>query len=887
MINAAAGQQVTPAGAAIKLHFACNNNNNNSNNSSSNYSGLKTMEHKMSDNNNNNNNNNINNRWQKIELIRRQLSGEAAAAAPAALSTPAPSIPPQPMGFYKPTLGEESEDHLSKSVTSAPSPTSAPAASGEYRSLPGLGPILWAINSEARFEDAVLSFPVSAYSAANAFQGAFKGITGATVAATKRFSPGGGTAKATPTATSLRWLSMPVPKEKPSLAKAASVTIAAGQPKSPGGAAARSALLNPQPQRTEDQENAFRRIEDVHNYAKLQDCSSDDADDDDDDVDEEEEEEEEQEQELGEDEEEEEEEGEGEGEGIQVQLPVQQVVTRIRREDTEEHVDVDVVTVPPQEQEHKSQQPQQQQDQASAVSIRPEHHARRPMNAFLIFCKRHRAIVKERYKTLENRAITKILGDWWAALDDKEKQCFTDLAQQNKDAFFNANPNFKWYKLPAPPLRTLATRPSNAATGGTVLHSSEDQSQQEAHPTTSSQQLQLQWAGGERGASGVPLALLRRNYFKLADETQMGDLSSLLQVQVQVPEKDYALQQVLSETSQFLSAHMPLAGNNKTGSGGKRSLPDSNSSNSSEEEAAAVAAGLSPSKKAKTSRSCKGKIYQELVNSGQLSAIAKSKSKAPRSPSSANLVMLGGGGNFTDISLDAAPNTPPVSPPERHNDACSPVHLRSVSESSSSGFFDLEEKIKELPALSLDAYLQRKRSTKKKKKFSGSKKQRNSNSTSGVGTAATPAVQAAGRGAASVAATSDQVRIKQQQQAAAAVGSQRRKARKESITRRDVSAIEQEVASILPLTINGCYYFDQSDAPRALSNNNVNGNATSLSSSPSSSSSPPLSSNSSSSSTSLSLSSPAAYDVMTSSTSDLLILAEVAANRTELNSKSN
>lgn len=35
----------------------------------------------------------------------------------------------------------------------------------------------------------------------------------------------------------------------------------------------------------------------------------------------------------------------------------------------------------------------------------PQHHnhARRPMNAFLIFCKRHRAIVKERYKTLENR----------------------------------------------------------------------------------------------------------------------------------------------------------------------------------------------------------------------------------------------------------------------------------------------------------------------------------------------------------------------------------------------------------------------------------------------------------------------------------------------------
>lgn len=33
----------------------------------------------------------------------------------------------------------------------------------------------------------------------------------------------------------------------------------------------------------------------------------------------------------------------------------------------------------------------------------PDHHARRPMNAFLIFCKRHRATVRERYPNLENR----------------------------------------------------------------------------------------------------------------------------------------------------------------------------------------------------------------------------------------------------------------------------------------------------------------------------------------------------------------------------------------------------------------------------------------------------------------------------------------------------
>lgn len=32
---------------------------------------------------------------------------------------------------------------------------------------------------------------------------------------------------------------------------------------------------------------------------------------------------------------------------------------------------------------------------------------------------------------------------------------------QYKDAFLKAHPDFKWYKLPAPPLRLLNTRPNN------------------------------------------------------------------------------------------------------------------------------------------------------------------------------------------------------------------------------------------------------------------------------------------------------------------------------------------------------------------------------------------------------------------------------------------
>ncbi|RWS31120.1 SOX transcription factor-like protein, partial [Leptotrombidium deliense] len=86
---------------------------------------------------------------------------------------------------------------------------------------------------------------------------------------------------------------------------------------------------------------------------------------------------------------------------------------------------------------------------------------KRPMNAFLIFCKRHRSVVKQKYPHLENRSVTKILGEWWAALDADQKHKYTELARQYKEAFMKANPHFKWYKTdikvpvmqpPSPPI---------------------------------------------------------------------------------------------------------------------------------------------------------------------------------------------------------------------------------------------------------------------------------------------------------------------------------------------------------------------------------------------------------------------------------------------------
>lgn len=71
----------------------------------------------------------------------------------------------------------------------------------------------------------------------------------------------------------------------------------------------------------------------------------------------------------------------------------------------------------------------------------PAHHARRPMNAFLIFCKRHRSVVRDKYPSLENRCITKILGEWWAQLEPTEKTAYTELAKKVR---FNCCIFFKW-----------------------------------------------------------------------------------------------------------------------------------------------------------------------------------------------------------------------------------------------------------------------------------------------------------------------------------------------------------------------------------------------------------------------------------------------------------
>ncbi|XP_057676648.1 HMG box transcription factor BBX isoform X2 [Corythoichthys intestinalis] len=138
-----------------------------------------------------------------------------------------------------------------------------------------------------------------------------------------------------------------------------------------------------------------------------------------------------------------------------------------------------------------------------------EKRARRPMNAFLLFCKRHRSLVRHEHPRLDNRGATKILADWWAVLEPAEKLKYTDMAKEYKEAFMKANPGYKWCPTTSKPVK----RPScqtvfspRKKVWSLVSNASKDLPTAKKLPKTDVPQLN----------------------FAMADPTKMGGLSMLL-----------------------------------------------------------------------------------------------------------------------------------------------------------------------------------------------------------------------------------------------------------------------------------------------------------------------------------------------------------------------
>ncbi|XP_036016019.1 HMG box transcription factor BBX isoform X7 [Mus musculus] len=120
--------------------------------------------------------------------------------------------------------------------------------------------------------------------------------------------------------------------------------------------------------------------------------------------------------------------------------------------------------------------------------------------------KRHRSLVRQEHPRLDNRGATKILADWWAVLDPKEKQKYTDMAKEYKDAFMKANPGYRWCPTTNKPVKS----PTPTVNPRKKLW---------AFPPDSSRDLPTP----KKAKTEVP-----QLNFGMADPTQMGGLSMLL-----------------------------------------------------------------------------------------------------------------------------------------------------------------------------------------------------------------------------------------------------------------------------------------------------------------------------------------------------------------------
>lgn len=106
------------------------------------------------------------------------------------------------------------------------------------------------------------------------------------------------------------------------------------------------------------------------------------------------------------------------------------------------------------------QQPSHQQNNQNSQN-QQDGHIRRPMNAFILFSKKHRALVHKHHPNSDNRSVSKILGLWWYNLEQSEKKKYKDMAFKVKEAHFKRHPEWKWCsKSQASP---------SASTTGTVI----------------------------------------------------------------------------------------------------------------------------------------------------------------------------------------------------------------------------------------------------------------------------------------------------------------------------------------------------------------------------------------------------------------------------------
>nr|XP_014292508.1 uncharacterized protein LOC106691294 isoform X2 [Halyomorpha halys]XP_014292509.1 uncharacterized protein LOC106691294 isoform X2 [Halyomorpha halys] len=220
--------------------------------------------------------------------------------------------------------------------------------------------------------------------------------------------------------------------------------------------------------------------------------------------------------------------------------------------------------------------PKNQKEKADTLG-----HNKGPMNAFLIFCKQQRGCMRRKYPSLENREMTRVLGEWWASLGHIDKSLYSALAHQHKENLIKPPSRAKWFRMP----------------GGKYRKQQSDLSQPGIVPG------------------------------KLADESQLGGLSSLLQLSKEPiieikpplpkPLKKRYRDEVYSNIEPVVEPSLPLAvPEPKIEEHGDKSRPGTETSEKEEERLKVWRSHIleeNVNTKRTRARACKGQRYREFM----------------------------------------------------------------------------------------------------------------------------------------------------------------------------------------------------------------------------------------------------------------------------------
>lgn len=395
---------------------------------------------------------------------------------------------------------------------------------------------------------------------------------------------------------------------------------------------------------------------------------------------------------------------------------------------------------------------------------------------------------------------------------------------QYKDAFFNANPDFKWYKLPAPPLRTLASRPRELDRAPQPPpHSPPQYLEPDPERTNNnSTKLDLNKKSREHAAAAAlaavakpPLSMFTPG--KLADESNMGGLSRLLDAaaaQSRTPNPYYSptpyrvdtislsdrrshapdsstpnkedtirdLQNALSETTRVFEDfdenkermynHGQAAGDIFTNQDVIDQIVDKRYS--AEEY---YQRNWSDDEKMRSGRSCKGKRYQEFMAHGGLIVNKRQRRDGPdrsidEGYSASSSWDNGRSEESTSTTEDSKQSSAEIESEPKPEQMDMADQDNNATKTFKAADFDLDAKIAALPSLSLEKFQQKKRENKRRKKTINLK----------------PKVQGSSHIVNSAAAQAER-RETADGWRETVIGSQKRKPRKISITRFEINSL--------------------------------------------------------------------------------------------------